>query len=204
MSLVMKNEGGDFELTPEGTHIATCYLVVDLGDQKVTYKGEESIKPQVLIGWELTNEPMQDGRPFVASRTYNAFFSEKANLRKDLESWRGRKFTEDELAGFDISKLLKVPCQITITHSTGEKTYANVSAVTGLPKGVEAPELTNPPVIYDMDNPSQSAYESLPKWIQDKINNAVQPVNDSENPEPNGGFIDDDIPFAQFEKRTVV
>lgn len=201
MSLVMKNEGGDFELTPEGTHIARCYLVVDLGNQVTTYQNVESVKPQVLIGWELTNELMKDGRPFVASRNYNAFFSEKANLRKDLESWRGKKFTEEELAGFDVSKLLNVPCQITITHSTGEKTYANVSAVTGLPKGVEAPALINEAVVYDGDNPDLDAFGKLHGWIQKKVSAAVidddtydsqADASQSENP---AEFIDDDIPF---------
>ena len=198
MSLVMKNDGIDFELTPEGTHIATCYLVVDLGNQKTSYQGVESVKPQVLVGWELTNELMKDGRPFVASRNYNAFFSEKANLRRDLESWRGRKFTEDELQGFDVSKLLGVPCQVTITHSTGEKVYANVSTVTGLPKGVVAPPLVNEAVLYDQDVPNIDAFNKLHEWIQKKVTAAVPDFlaeDQSENPAPKQEFIDDDIPF---------
>lgn len=200
MSLLMKNEGSDFELLPEGTHIATCYLVVDLGNQITTYKGQESVKPQVLISWECTNELMQDGRPFVATQVYNAFFSEKANLRKHLESWRGRKFSEKELEGFDISKLLSAPCQVTITHSKGEKTYANVTAVTGLPKGVKAPNLINSPVIYDLDNPNPETFDKLPEWIQKKISGRVldnvQSFPESENPAPQENeFIDDEILF---------
>ena len=202
MSLVMKNEGGDFELLPEGTHLATCYMIIDLGDQVTTYQNKESIKPQVMIGWEVTNELMQDGRPFVASRVYNSFFSEKANLRKDLESWRGKKFSDEELEGFDVSKLLNIPCQVTITHSTGEKTYANVSTVTGLPKGVEAPALINDAVIYEQGD--EVAYQKLPEWIQKKINNAVkreentgvsQTPSDPQNEANGGGDIDDEIPF---------
>ena len=195
MSLIMKNEVGDFEITPEGTHIATCYMVVDLGHQKTTYKGVEKVKPQILVGWELTNEKMKDGRPFAASKIYNAFFAEKANLRKDLESWRGRKFTDEELKGFDISKLCGVPCQVTITHSEGEKTYANVTTVTGLPKGVKAPNLVNDKVIY-AEGDSHS-FQKLPEWIQKKIKNAVHPdeVVESENPAPRDSSGDDDIPF---------
>lgn len=193
MSLIMKNDG-DFELAPEGTHIATCYTIVDLGYQKTTYNGQEKVKPQVLIGWELTDEKMQDGRPFVASKVYNAFFSSKANLRKDLESWRGKKFTEEELEGFDISKLCGVPCQITITHSDGERTYANVSAVTGLPKSVKAPDLENEKVVYS-DN-DDIAFQKLPEWIQKKIKNQVTEDQESENPAPqNTDDFDDDLPF---------
>jgi len=195
MSLIMKNEGGDFELLPEGTHLATCYMVVDLGYQITTYKGNEKVKPQVMIGWEITNELMKDGRPFVASRIYNAFFQEKANLRKDLESWRGRKFNEEELEGFDISKLLKVPCQVTITHSTGERVYANVTTITGLPKGISVPPLINDAVIYDGD---EIAYEKLPEWIQKKIDESVEYEEEeqSENPAPtNIDDFDSEIPF---------
>ena len=198
MSLVMKNEGGDFEILPEGTHIATCYLVVDLGNQITTYKGEESVKPQVLISWECTNEKMSDGRPFVATQIYNAFFGEKAKLRLHLESWRGRKFTDQELEGFDVSKLLGVPCQVTITHSTGERTYANVTTVTGLPKGVDAPELENKPLMYDLDNANPETFNELPEWIQKKISGRVtdKPQSvESENPAPQDDFQDDSIPF---------
>ena len=198
MSLTMKNEGGDFELAPQGTHLATCYMVVDLGNQNTSYNNVEKVKPQVMIGWELTNEKMEDGRPFVSSRIYNAFFSEKANLRKDLESWRGKKFSEEELSGFDISVLCGIPCQITITHSEGERTYANVSAVTGLPKGVKAPALENEKVVYEEGN--DIAFQKLPEWIQKKIEAAVksEPETNSENPAPantQDDFQDDDIPF---------
>lgn len=200
MSLTMKNEGGDFELLPEGTHIAKCYIVADLGDQVTTYKGVESVKPQVLISWEIPNELMSDGRPFVASKIYSAFFSERANLRKHLESWRGRKFTEEELSGFDISKLLNVPCQVTITHSqSGDKTYTNVDSVTGLPKGVECPDLKNEPVMYDLDNPDEESFNKLPEWVQKKIAGRVQDnVEEFPDSKPTAvsNDFDDDIPFA--------
>ena len=65
---------------------------------------------------------------------------EKAALRKDLESWRGKPFTAQELEGFDLEALLSVGCFINVMHQTREgQTYANVAAVMRLPKGMTAP-----------------------------------------------------------------
>ncbi|MHA1379626.1 MAG: hypothetical protein ACTSRG_14730 [Candidatus Helarchaeota archaeon] len=41
----------------------------------------------------------------------------KATMRKFLESWRGKKFTKEELEGFDLQKILGKPCQLQIIHS---------------------------------------------------------------------------------------
>ena len=43
---------------------------------------------------------MPDGKPFLVRRRYTASLHEKSALRKDLESWRGRAFTNVELDGF--------------------------------------------------------------------------------------------------------
>src|SRR5262245_56409373 len=66
MSLtVADNGGGDFERAPEGTHLATCYMLADIGTQATTYQGQEKHQKKIIIGWELPHEPMSDGRPFA-------------------------------------------------------------------------------------------------------------------------------------------
>src|SRR6185369_175718 len=64
----------------------------------------------------------------------------KAKLRKDLEAWRGRIFTFDELAGFDLESVIDVPCLLSVVHRQGSKggKFANVGAVMKLPKGMHA------------------------------------------------------------------
>ena len=71
------------------------------------------------------------GRRFDVARVYTLSLHERAALRKDLESWRGRKFTEMELDGFDLEKLLGVNAQVAVTHDLGDDgtIYANVSTV---------------------------------------------------------------------------
>lgn len=199
MSLIVKDTGsGDFELAPEGNHISGCYMVVDLGIQKTQF-GD---KHKILIGWELCGELMKDGRPFVASKQYTASLADKANLRHDLEAWRGRKFTDEELQGFDVFAVAGASCMVSVVHSVGEKTYANVNAVTALPKGMTKPVLVNEVVTYSLDNPNPATFGKLPEWIQKKITGqgqAEHPNAPGQLQEGDPGFetqgFDDDIPL---------
>ncbi len=177
MSLTAKDTPSTFELPPEGTHLAVCYLVVDLGLQPNTFNPDKP-KHKVLIGWELPEEKMTDGRPFAISSIYTISLNEKAVLRQHLEAWRGRKFTEQELAGFNLRNVLGAPCQLSIVHNTvpSGKTYANVAAVMALPKGMQKPSPVNKPLAYDTEEPNQEVLEALPEWIQNKINASTAPV----------------------------
>lgn len=121
-----------FETCPEGLHHAVCCDVVDLGLQTTRF-GEAH---KVQIRWQ-TEEPDSRGKRFVVRQMYTLSLHEKSNLRHALEAWRGKKFTADELKGFDLEKLLGVNCQIQVVHNlSGDgKTYANVQAVVPAPKG---------------------------------------------------------------------
>ena len=171
MSLVMPEEsGGDFELCPEGTFVATCYRVIDLGTQDTNYDGKPGKQHKVLVAWELTDEPMSDGRPFTMQKRYTLSSSEKATLRKDLEAWRGRKFTKDELGKFNISKLLRVSCMLGVNHTEKDgKTYANVSSILAMPKGVRGPQLINDEFHFDLSQFDKATFEKLSDRVQEVI-----------------------------------
>lgn len=142
MPLTAKVTGGaSIPPLSEGVHIGVCYEVIDLGTQHFEVGDKGSRK--VLIGWEVPGERVtikdKDLPHTVASR-YTLSLHEKAALRKVLESWRGRAFTEGELEGFDLHKLLGKACQLQVVHKTsGERVYANVAAIMALPRGVKAP-----------------------------------------------------------------
>lgn len=199
--------GGDFSPMPTGNHVAICNQVVDLGMQRtVSQMYGEKVKHQVWVRWETPDETIEwtdrDGNeqsgPRVIGKTYTVSLHENANLRGDLESWRGKPFTSEELAGFDITKLLGVPCMVNVTHTEKNgKTYANVAAVTPLPKALRdnPPQSTIGLVLHDADN---NAYDDLPEWLQQKIDNQVR--DNASNGGPQGGGsnyddLDDDIPF---------
>ena len=163
--------GGDFEQCPAGSFAARCYQIIDLGHQTFEWKGEAKVAPKVRITWEL-NEMMQDGRPFSISREYTASIGDKANLRKDLEAWRGRPFTATELQNFSLENVLGAPCLLGVVHKPskdGSKVYANVGSIMALPKGMPSPELVNPAVKFDIGTFDQKVFDGLSSYVQKKI-----------------------------------
>ena len=98
---------------------------------------------------------------------------EKSTLRRDLESWRGVGFTEQEAAKFDITKLMGVPCMISIIHRPGKndpsKTYVEISTISKMPKGLQCPEQINPSRVLSFENWNQELYDSLSDFLKNKI-----------------------------------
>lgn len=126
----------DHEPCPTGNHLAVCAFVEDIGlDWSDKYQKADH---KVVICWEL-GAKMSDGRPFMISQRYTVSLGEKSNLRGDLESWRGRKFTADELKGFDLEKLIGVNCLLNvIEEERGGKLRRAIASVSppmqGMPK----------------------------------------------------------------------
>src|SRR5689334_864018 len=116
MPIVASNSGGgNFTPAPEGIHSAVCVDILDLGILPITFQGETKMQHKVRIFWQI-DEERADGNPHEVMNEYTLSLNEKAKLRQHLETWRGRKFTEQELEGFDIEVLLGKPCQLQIMH----------------------------------------------------------------------------------------
>lgn len=193
--------GGDFEQPPIGTHVARCVKLIDIGTQQGEYQGKATYKRQVIIGWELPNELMTEGeyagKPFTVSKFYTASLGEKANLRADLKNWRGRDFTDQELAGFDAKNILGKPCMLSLT--TNEKGKVRVTGVMALPKGTNVPDQINATVFFSLEPQdfSNESFEALSDGIKKmiKVSPEYQEVS---NPARQAGShmdIADDIPF---------
>lgn len=134
--LILKDSGTTFTPAPEGQHVAVCVDVVDLGIVETKWKEKTKQVHKCRLVFEIAEE-MENGKRFTVSRQFTASLSEKANLRKFLESWRGRAFTKEELAGFDTEQLLGAPAVIQVVHNDrGDKTYANIDTVMKLMKGL--------------------------------------------------------------------
>jgi hypothetical protein len=133
MPIFSRKKKGDYSTAPEGLHPAVCVDVIDLGLVQTEW-GE---KYRVEIRWELDqiDPESEKGRPYMVTAKYTNSLHEKSRLRPMLEAWRGRKFTSEELGGFDLERLLGANCQIQVIHNITDKgTFANVQAVVPAPK----------------------------------------------------------------------
>tara|TARA_R110001583_G_scaffold145134_1_gene297167 strand:- start:64 stop:744 length:681 start_codon:yes stop_codon:yes gene_type:complete len=185
MSLTIKSTG-DFEKLDKGRYAAICYQIVDMGTTNTEYEGKVSPKKQVRITFETTIEMMADGRPFSINQTYTASLSTMANLRKHLESWRNKNFTEEEEAGFDITNLLGCTADVEVGHTSGGN-----EKIIGLryPEGgVQKVATKNEQIIFDLDVYNDEfrgkssdetkamcdVFADFPEWLQKDIEDSFE------------------------------
>ena len=205
---------GKSDPVPAGVQHAVCFQVIDVGTPPPS--GNFPSRRKVLIVWELPNERINvegaDGHardlPRAISKEYTLSLDKKANLRRDLESWRGRPFTAEESEGFEIGKLIGANCQINVVHklsADGQRTYANVGAIMPLGKGTPKIEPENPTLVFDL--PQQGPVDfpkEMPEWIVNKIKTSHE-YQDLMNPQKQAtedqkanidrNSPDEDVPF---------
>ena len=217
--IVKEPENEMAEQIEPGNYQGVCHRYVDLGTHHVDYTFESKHivgdYHKVQITWEIPDERIEitrDGEkldlPRVISKEYNLTLGKKSNLRKDLQSWRGRDFTKTELEGFSLKNILKANAVVNILHN--EKGYAYVAAVTPLMKNMAKKEPENPVIGFSIDNDGFDNIPELPEWIETKIKNSLEygvyedkPTGtfEPETPDPYtedgdpGYSVEDDIPF---------
>ena len=207
MGVVLTGGGASkvYERPEAGTYAAVCINVIDLGthtEADFNDKTKMVDKRKLKITWELTNELMQDGRPFVVSWDGNTSFNEKSTLYKMLTSWRGKPFTDEEKRKFELKNILDKPCMLNVLLT--DKGYNKVAGVMPLPKGMSLGERQNPIVDFSIDMIGTETFTALPNFIKDKIwashegieygNKNVQDTPKSEFTEDHG-ITDDDVAF---------
>lgn len=177
MSLIVKETGGGSAPIEPGTYPARCVGVVDLGIQHNDFNGKDQEKVRLIF--ELpTERTVVEGsdKPRWLSKPYTASLHEKAALRKDLDAWRGRPFTQEELAGFNLSNVLNGPCLLTVASQEGKNgsAYARIAGISKVMKGMEIPPLENPPILFDMDREDAGeVLERLPAWMREEVERSI-------------------------------
>lgn len=141
MAIVAKAGSGAFVPAPSGTQVGVCVDVIDNGlirnDKFKNEDGTDKWQHKITIVWE-SSEKMESGKPFLVQKRYTLSLGEKATLRADLESWRGKPFTQDELDGFDVEAVIGVSALLNVVHKAGSKggTFANIASVSPLVRGM--------------------------------------------------------------------
>lgn len=183
MGLIAKDSGGgDFKRVPAGAYVARCYSLIDLGTQLTSGQFGEKMQHKIRIGFEILDcdedghplTTIYDGAemPMTISKSYTVSLHEKASLRRDLAAWRGRDFTDEEAAGFDIAKLIGAYCMVNVTTSENNgKTYSNIAGVTPLPGALKnnKPAPVHQNVIFDLDKPDMNVFAAFHEKLQEAI-----------------------------------
>jgi hypothetical protein len=183
MAFIAKQSEGR-EPQAAGLYNAVCYGLVDLGTQP---PGQPQYKPrqQVKLFWELVDEDRveyeRDGVKQSFKPNVNRDFplslgggQKPTEFRKILESWRGRPFTTEELAGFDVRTILGANCALTIVHvERGGSTYANVGSVSPIMKGAPKRQAETPRLLFSLDDIADGQPliwpTNMPQWVRTKI-----------------------------------
>lgn len=137
MPVVREPESREFPLAPQGLHNAVCVDIWPIWTEERPENYGGGIVDKTRLVWHLEDSD-SDGKPFEVSKKYTPSLHEKASLRKDLQAWRGRTFTKEELAGFELDNVIGVCCQLNLIHNVSQKngkTYANIAGIMPLGKG---------------------------------------------------------------------
>lgn len=175
----------EFSPLEAGTYLARCIQVIDLGTQEIEYMGEIKHSRKVRLSFETPTETKvfkeENGeQPYMLSKEYTLSLSEKANLRADLESWRGKSFTSEELEGFDLENILGKECMITVTHQTskdGQKTYARITGISKVMKGMTCPDAINPLVFFSTGEWNDEVFSTFSDYLKEKILSSAEGKN---------------------------
>ncbi len=213
MSMIASDNGGSTIPKLEGgVYTAISSAIVDLGLQK-NEKFDKTQRKFMMI-WTILNETIEvngEQLPRQLSKEYSFSLHEKSTLRKDLQAWRGKAFTEEELRGFNILNVLNVPCQLQVLlEERNGRQYNNIASIMALPKGSQVEKLENT-YYFDIETmDSWTNWTKIPQWIRDRIKRAENFKSTGleeyvsgikENNEPNNEESDmyvtpeDDLPF---------
>lgn len=175
MSMIASDNGGQtIEKLENGVYTAVSSAIIDLGLQRNEQFGKTQRKFMMI--WTIIGEEIEingEKQPRTISKEYSFSLNEKSTLKKDLQAWRGKPFSEEELQGFNILTLLNKACQLQIIlEEKNNKKYNNIAGIMSLPKGSNVQTLNN---TYYFDMEEAETWENfirIPNWIQEKMKKA--------------------------------
>lgn len=160
------SEGNEYEKPEAGSQVARCIEIFDIGTQTGEYEGKKTVRRQNILVWELVDAKDTQGENFTVKKFYTASLNENAALRKDLQAWRGRAFSEEELKNFEQKNILGAACMLSLQKNAKGKIV--VVAVMAVPKGMVVPPATNPQWIFSLnqDEFTLEKFNMVPEWIK--------------------------------------
>lgn len=174
MSLILKansSTGGDFKSLDAGSYPARLVSISQIGTHTNQFG---STQPKVIFEYEIIGETITAGDkeyPRTLCSEYALSLNKKANLYSVIKTLIARNVEDGE--EIDVYSTLGSPCMLNVVNNTkGDKTYAQIDAVTQPMKGYEVPAETLEKFIFDFDTnfgTLDTAQKRLPKYQYEKI-----------------------------------
>lgn len=202
----------DFEQPQTGMVSAVCINVVDGRYVKTTYMGQDKgHQRKIFILWEIAQrikEGQFAGQHMVIAKEYTFAVGDKANLRIDLESWRGKKFEERKNSDGTVSlltekkdneKIVKVPFAVDM--------LIDANCILYLEDVGKSRPFIKPTKVMKFDSkytPVKREYDInyIPNWLAKKIEerplsnpDIQQTQTDNVVSDDSTGFEEEEVPF---------
>ena len=164
-----------YEAIPAGSYVARLFSLIHIGTQSFEYKGEKKTANKVRLTFELPTEmkEFKEGegkKPYIISQEFTLSMHPKSKLRPTIEAWLGTKLGDEEAYSFNLEDLIGKECLLSVIHTEKEgNTYANISTISPLPKGMECSEQINKTINLNYTNFDDEVFNALPNFLKDKM-----------------------------------
>jgi hypothetical protein len=191
MAIIATETGSPRELLPQGNVQGVCYGVIELGHRE----GRFGTKHEACVLFEIPSLRYEDDnnvdRPKGINKFYTITLHPDSNLGKDLTSWRGKAFTEQEKEGFDITSIIGANCLLNIAHKQKQdgSMKDDVASITPLMAGMNKLQPENEVVNYSIPDHGFS-FDKVPDW-------AVKMIKESDEYKGKDDIREDNEPAPQ-------
>lgn len=177
------NRSQTTRVLPEaGSHIARVIEFIYMGTIEDEYLGEKKKSQKIRLKWELPEslhvfKEGDDAKPLVHSQEFTLSMGKKSNLRPIVEGIVGTSLDDEEAYGFDVEKLLNLPCLISIKRNKTQKgvEYAKIASTAPLMKGQVCKDAFNPlRVLNYAEKWDEAFFQSLPIFIRERMQSSEE------------------------------
>ena len=136
--IMARGSESKFKAHEEGQYVGQCVDTIDLGEHVHSFAGDTSYLEQrcaIVFRTGVRNE--ETGDYIDVNKEFTVSMSEKANLRKFLEQWRGKPYTAEQVkAGVPLDKLTGNHALLSVAqkpNKAGTRVYSEITACVGIP-----------------------------------------------------------------------
>lgn len=195
-----KHEASKFLPHPEGQYVGTCVDIIDMGECVQKFPGTpDYICQKVVLVFVSGKRNDETGDLHDVSPEFTVSMGKKANLRKFLEQWRGRPYTDEQAdAGVPLDKLEGQGGIIVVYQkkSAAGRLYALISSIMPLMEGMKAPEIVGYKRAPYWDDKKKQYAAEVAKWRTDNAPPAAGSSGEFDDfPPPLEDDPENDLPF---------